>query len=155
MGYACTNQLHKTSHQGHHKWKVIPKLSTQYQIHTSRIYTIGIIRGETFILYRCKKYLNIKISPKPWIVSKIKKELSMYIKNYNIIYQLSNNVSMYVRSKASIRYINRVYIHPTVLSLSPHWGPEDPSGVQSSLFVSLSVCLYVSPSVSLSLRLSF
>ena len=37
---------------------------------------------------------------------------------------------------------------------SPHWGPEDPSWVQSSLGVHMSLCLSVSPSVYLSVCLS-
>ena len=37
------------------------------------------------------------------------------------------------------------------MHLSSHWGPEDPSGVQSSLCVSLSFHLSICPSVHLSI----
>ena len=40
-----------------------------------------------------------------------------------------------------------------MMHLYPHWGPEDPSGVQLSLYVSLSVCLSFCISVSQSLQL--
>ena len=29
------------------------------------------------------------------------------------------------------------------MNFSPHWGPEDPSGVQSSLYVRVPVCTVV------------
>ena len=40
-----------------------------------------------------------------------------------------------------------VYDHPLYLNiLSPHWSPEKPSGVQSSLYGCLSVSVYLRPS---------